>query len=469
MDRRQWMNAVARRPPDSAAATAAPDAPAPADPRRGFSEAEARDLSQRILQLTNADEARVNLSSGWDGNTRYAVNRITTAGEVQNARAAITARFGRREAAVSTNRFDDASLRDAVAKAERLARLAPEDPEIMPELAPQNYRDVTGYVESTASLEPADRTAVAAHAIERARERDLVAAGFLEVDAGAGAVANSNGLFAYHPSTAVDYTITARTADGRGSGWAMGGHRDWSRLDVEWIHARAMMKAVRSREPRPLEPGTYPAILEPAAVDDMIGLLSRSLDARRAHEGRSAFARPDGATAVGERILDPAITLRSDPVGLGSSPFMNDGLPLTPVTWVQNGVLRQLSYDRYWADRRGAEPTGYPGSLRMEGGPRSLEELIANTERAVLVTRMWYIRSVDPRTILYTGLTRDGTFWVENGEIQYPVNNFRWNESPLTAFSEVTALSRPVRVSASREVPAALLPAFHFSSVSEAV
>lgn len=468
MDRRSWMTEVAGT---GSRARSAPTLPAPvaADPRRGLSEEEARSLTERILALTSADEARVNLSSGWQGNTRYAVNRITTAGETTNVQAAITARFGRREATVSTNRFDDASLEAAVRKAERLARLAPEDPEMMPELAPQSYRGTAGYAESTAALEPDQRSRVAAQAIAGARERELVAAGFMEVDAGAGAVANSRGLFGYHPSTAVDYTLTVRTADGRGSGWAMGGHRDWDRLDTAAIHERAMWKAVQSQDPRPLEPGRYPTILEPAAVDDLIGLLAGALDARRADEGRSAFSRPDEATALGEQILDPAITLRSDPVGLGSSPFMNDGLPVTPVTWIQNGRLRQLAYSRYWADRRGAEPTGYPGSLRMEGGTQSLEELIANTERAVLVTRMWYIRSVDPRTILYTGLTRDGTFWVEDGEIRHPVNNFRWNDSPLTALRQVTALSRPVRVAAAREVPAVLIPAFNFSSVSEAV
>jgi len=465
MQRRELIGASLARVRGASAAPARPLS----DPRRGLSEDEARALTERILGMTTADEARVNLGSGWRGNTRYAVNRITTAGEATDAQAAITVRFGRREATVSTNRFDDASLREAVHSAERLARLAPEDPEMMPELSPANYRGIEGYAEATASLDASTRAEVAADAIARARSEGMEVAGFLEVDAGASAVANSNGLFGYHPSTGVDYTLTVRTADGRGSGWAQGGHRDWSSLNPGVIHSRAFEKAMRSREPRPLEPGVYPAILEPAATDDLIGLLASALDARRADEGRSAFSRPGEATAIGERILDERISLRSDPVGLGSSPFMNDGLPVTPVTWIDDGRLERLSYSRYWADRRGAEPTGFPGSLRMSGGDQTLEQIIAETERAVLVTRFWYIRSVDPRTILYTGLTRDGTFWVEDGRIQYPVNNFRWNDSPLTALAQVEALSRPVRVSAAREVPAVRVPAFHFSSVSEAV
>lgn len=438
-------------------------------PPGGLSEAEARELSSRILGMMGADEARVNLSSGWEGNSRYAVNRITTAGESSNVSATITARFGRRSASVSTNRFDEESLRTAVSSAERLARLAPEDPESMPELEPVSYPAGTGWAESTAGLDAASRAAVAADAIERGRGEGVEVAGFLEVGAGSSAVANSRGLFGYDRSTSVDYSVTARTADGQGSGWAGTAHRDWRELDSEAMHARAIEKARLSREARPLAAGVYPAILEPAAVLDLVSVLPSALDARRAHEGRSPFSRPGDATAVGEQLLDPRITLRSDPAGLGSSPFGSDGLPSAPRTWIRNGRLRRLSYTRFWAQQEGVEPTGHAGSIRMEGEPRSLEQLIAETERAVLVTRFWYVRSLDPRTLLYTGLTRDGTFWVEDGRIRYPVNNFRWNDSPLLAFRQVDALTRPVRVATGYEVPAMRVPEFNFASVSEAV
>jgi predicted Zn-dependent protease len=154
---------------------------------------------------------------------------------------------------------------------------------------------------------------------------------------------------------------------------------------------------------------------------------------------------------------------------MGGAPFSGEGLASLPRTWIQNGELRRLSYSRFWAEQQDAEPTGSVGSIRMEGEPRSLEELIADTERAVLVTRFWYVRSLDPRTLLHTGLTRDGTFWVENGRIQYPVNNFRWNDSPLLAFRRVDALTRPVRVATDYELPAMRVPEFNFASVSEAV
>ena len=444
--------------------------PAHADTHgRTLTEAESRALSQRILGMIDADDARVNLTSGWNGNTRYAVNRITTAGESVGVSASILARFGRRSATVSTNRFDDDSLRAAVDSAVRLARLAPEDPEALPELPETAFATGAGHADATAALEAEERARVAADAITRATSDDLEVAGFMEVSAGASSVANSRGLFGYHRSTSVDYSLTARTADGRGSGWAGGAHRDWNALDAEGIHARAIAKAIASRDARPLPAGVYPAILEPAAVLDLVSLLPSSLDARRAHEGRSPFSRPDEGTAIGEQILDPKITLRSDPIGMGAAPFSGEGLPALPRTWIQNGRLRRLAYSRWWAQQREQEPTGFAGSIRMEGEPRSLEQLIAETERAVLVTRFWYVRSLDPRTLLHTGLTRDGTFWVEDGRIQYPVNNFRWNDSPLLAFRTVEAMSRPERVSTGYELPAVRVPEFNFASVSEAV
>ena len=460
MDRRTLLTSPSRRPWRE---------PVRTDASRVLTEAESRDLSRRILSLIDADEARVNLSSGWDGNTRYAVNRITTAGDVVGVTASILVRFGRRSATVSTNRFDDDSLRSTIERAVTLARLAPEDPESMPELDPVTFVSGSGWSDATAELSAEPRARVAADAIRRANEGGHEIAGFIEVAAGASSVANSRGLFGYHPSTSVDYSVTARTADGVGSGWAGVSHRDWSSIDAAEMHERALSKAIASREARPLAPGVYPAILEPAAVMDLMSVLPFSLDARRAQEGRSPFSRAGGASAIGEQILDPKITLRSDPIGMGAAPFSGEGLPSVPRTWIQNGVLKRLSYSRFWAEEQGTEPTGFAGSIRMEGEPRTLAQLIAETERAVLVTRFWYVRSLDPRTLLYTGLTRDGTFWVENGRIQYPVNNFRWNDSPLQAFRRVDALTRPMRVSTGYELPAIRVPEFNFASVSEAV
>jgi len=435
-------------------------------------EDEARRIAERILSYSRADDASVTLVDARRTNTRYAVNRITTAGESHDLTAAVTACFGRRSATVSLNEFDEASLRGASGRAEDLARLAPEDPEAMPLLGPQEYAKSSGWHETTAWLDAQSRASVAAAAIRRAAgHTGITVAGYLETRAGATALANTAGLFAYHPSTAVSYSLTARTGDGTGSGWAGIDHRDWSAVDAEALHATAVDKAMRSREPQPLEPGTYPVILEPQAVSDLVGLLAGALDARAADEGRSAFAAP-GGTKIGEQVVDERVTLRSDPAGAGDPPFGGDGVPARPIAWIEGGVLRNLAYSRYWASQQGAEPTGRPSALSLDGGEGSLADLIASTDRAVLVTRLWYIRSLDPRTVLHTGLTRDGTFWVENGRISHPVNNFRWNDSPLSVLRRLDRLGRSVRVAgdgAVREVPPLRATGFHFSSVSEAV
>ncbi len=458
------------------------DAPGRAGPdRKGLTEQEARALADRILGLSGAEETQVRLASGWRANTRFAVNRVTTAGSSEDITASITARFGKRAASITTNRLDEDGLREAVRGAEELARLAPENPERLPLPGPQSYAAVHGYFDSTAELDAARRAAVAASAIGVARESgDLEAAGFLRPTAGSTAIANSAGLFAYHPGTQFEYSITARAADGSGSGWAGTGGRDWSGVEHQELSARAVEKAMRSRDPRPLEPGVYTAVLEPAAVSELVGLLARALSARSADEGRSAFSRKGGGTKIGEPIVDSRVTISSDPAALGAAPFAGSGgfggggsddagLPLKPTTWIDRGVLENLFYSRYWAQREGVEPTGFPNTLIMQGEDRSLEDLVSSTERGVLVTRFWYIRAVDPRTILYTGLTRDGVFLIEDGRIAHPVNNFRWNDSPLAVLGKLEAMSRPVRVTPTREVPAIRTSEFTFSSVSEAI
>lgn len=478
-------------PGAGAAGEAGPAAPARPPSRRapvsGLTQQEARELADRILALSGADETEVRLQSGRQFNTRYAQNRVTTAGGADDVTALITASFGKRAGSVTTNRLDDESLREAVESAEALARLAPENDERMPLLGPQTYAETRGYFDSTAELGAEKRAEVAASAIGAAREvGGLDAAGFLECSAGSTALANSVGLFAFHASTSFDYSVTMRTADGSGSGWAGSGGRDWPRVDAEEIHRRAIEKAVRSREPQPLEPGTYPVVLEPQAVSDLIGLLAFSLSARTADEGRSAFSAQGGGTKIGQQIVDSRVTLLSDPAEMGAAPFVGGGFgfeggfgggfvsddsgqPLGRRVWVEDGVLKNLFYSRFWAGKQGVSPVGFPTTLIMQGEDRSLEDLIASTDRAVLVTRLWYIRSIDPRTVSYTGLTRDGVFLIEDGRISHPVNNFRWNDSPLAVLSHLEAMSRPERVSATRKVPAIRSSEFTFSSISEAV
>ena len=447
---------------------------------------EMRELTRRALAMSTADEARVTVRSGTGGNTRFAGGEITTSGTSTNTTVTVTSAFGRKVASASTNILDNEGLRRAVELSERLARLSPEDPEALPELGPQEYTTVSAYVPATAELTPEARAVAVERAIAAARSEaggatgitpdSLFVAGFLDANVGsAQAVATSNGLFAYHASTDADLSVTARTPDGTGSGWATGGSRDWRDVDPAALGARAGRKAIASRNPQAIEPGQYTVVLEPAAVASLVPLLAGALDARAADEGRSPFSAAGGRNKVGERIVDERVTLLSDPddPDLLAPPFDASGQPLRRTVWIENGVLKNLEYSRFWAQRTGMRPTpsvgGGGGSLKMEGGTKSLEELIAGTERGVLITRLWYIRSLDRRTVLNTGLTRDGTFLIENGRVVRSLKNFRWNESPLFMLNKLDELGRAERVAAGRVMPSMRVNDFTFTSLSDAV
>jgi predicted Zn-dependent protease len=379
---------------------------------------------------------------------------------------------------VTTNDLSDESLQRAVTQSEALAKLAPDDPEIMPRLGPQTHASVGAFFESVAQLTPTDRARAAMTALTPARAgNELQAAGFIVTTQQALAIGNSKGLQAYHRSTSANYQLTVRSTDGTGSGWAAVDEHDWAKIDFNAVSARAMEKARLSRNPVAIEPGRYTVILEPQAVGDLAQLIINYADARASDEGRSPFVKPGGGNKIGEKIVDERLSIisdPSDPILLGQ-PFDGDGLPLTRRAWIENGVLKELQYSRFWAKKQGKQPTGNASVMKLSGtGPRTLEELISSTERGVLVTRLWYLREVDPRTILYTGLTRDGTFLIEGGKLTKSLRNFRFNESPLFMLNNLEGVTAPVRLAGTEQggdvaMPAVKVRDFNFTSLSEAV
>ena len=440
---------------------------------------DARALAGRVLGMSRAEQARVTINSGETGNTRFAANQVSTSGDVSDTTVTITSAFGRRVASSTTNMLDDASLRAAVQVSEQLAPLSPEDPEYMGELGAMPVPERNAVFPSTADLSPEARARAAAAVTSPAAQGGLVSTGYIEHRTGSFAVMTTRGQFAYQASSNANFSSTVRTADGAGSGWAGAGLFDWNELDAGSLAAQAIEKAERSRGARDVEPGRWVTILEPTAVANMVGLMMGSLGARAADEGRSYFSRPGGGNRTGERVLDERVTIWSDPMDprLFSSAFSGEGRPNRRETWVENGALRTLAYDRFWAQRQNREPTGFVSGYYMEGGDATLDDMIRSTERGLLVTRFWYIRGVDPRTILFTGLSRDGTFMIENGRVAYPVKNLRWNESPIFMLNNVEMMGRPVRVSPSESsevaatvvVPPIKVRDFTFTSVSDAV
>jgi predicted Zn-dependent protease len=275
-------------------------------------------------------------------------------------------------------------------------------------------------------------------------------------------------------------TTTIRTPNGTGSGWAGGTHNDWTQVPASTeLAARAVEKAQQSTNPVDLGPGRFTVVLEPTAVGSLIRLLAFSLDARTADEGRSFFSRRGGGNKIGERVADDRVTLFSDPQhpAILERPFTDEGLPVGRTVWIEQGVLRNLAYNRYWAEKQGTRPVPLAGGIRMEGGEGTVADLVATVERGLLVTRFWYIRGVDRRTLLFTGLSRDGTFLIEDGRVAGAVKNLRFNESPIAMLNNVESIGAPVRVVASESgglgaavvVPPLVVRDFRFTAVSDAV
>jgi len=447
--------------------------------RHGLSADEARQLCQKILGFARADHTRVNISSGISGFTRTAINRITTAGETNNVTVRITSVFGKRVASVDTNRLDDTSLQRAVRDAEALAKIAPENPEYLPELGGQKYIDVDGYYASTGDLTTESRARAASLGIKAADEAKYVAAGFIDVKAGSEAVATSNRLFAYHSGTGVASTLTIRTPGGESSGWAGDEGADWNTIDSERIANDALRKCRDWRGKTALDPGKYEVILEPTAVGMLMSRMLGVFDARPADEGRSFFSKRGGGNRLGEKLFDERITIVSDPAekNAETSPFTNAGLPIQREVWVENGVLKSLAYSRFWAMKQDVAARANPSNFIMSGGNTSLGDMIESVKRGVLITRFWYIRPLNPRIVSFTGLTRDGTFLIENGKITRPVTNFRFNQSLTDLLANVESLGPPVRVAADESgaggtpvvVPPLKVREFTLASISDAI
>jgi predicted Zn-dependent protease len=437
---------------------------------------EAFALLKKVLSYSKADECEVNLNGTDSGNIRYARNSVSTSGKISQSTLAVSAAFGKKQGIATINEFDDASLEKVVRRAEELAKLAPENPEFMSYLEPQKYAEPVTYIPATANITPKQRTDLVAESLAVAKAAKAVAAGFLEDSSGFAAMMNSKGLFAYNTTTNTNFSITVRTEDGLGSGYATKGYNDVTKLDTKSATQIATDKAVKSATAKAIEPGKYTVILEPAAVAVLIERIFFGLDAREADEGRSFLSKPGGKTKLGEKLVDERVTLYSDPLNpeLPTSTWNDDGRPQEKVTWIEKGVVKNLTYSRYWAQKQGAKPVPGPDAMIMEGGTKSLEDLIKGTKKGILVTRLWYIRDVDPQSLLLTGLTRDGTFYIEDGKIQFPVKNFRFNESPVIMLNNLEELGKPERTVSGESFTNYLLPPmkirdFTFTSLSDAV
>jgi len=434
-------------------------------------------ITDRVLSFSKADECIVTVSGSRNGNIRFARNQVSTAGLADDTNISVTVAFGKRQGTATINEFDDKSLEKVVRRAEDLARLAPENPEFMPAVSKQEYKASNTFNAKTAAIDPDFRAQTAAYAIEACKKNKLVAAGFFTDGNSISSVANSNGVYGHQQQTSLDFTCTVRTEDGRGSGWVKRSASDANKFDAREAADVAIEKALRSVDAKALEPGRYTVILEPAATSELLGYMLFGFDARQTDEGRSFLSKKGGASRLGDKLFDQQVNIWADP--------WNPDVPVLPwdtenliarkrMDLIKDGKVNALNYSQYWAKKKGVLATATPGNIIMAGTDKSTAELIANTKKGVLVTRTWYIRMVDPQSVLLTGLTRDGTFYIENGKIKYPIKNFRFNESPVTMLNNIEEIGKPVVIGGD-EVPfQMLIPPmkvrdFNFTSLSDAV
>lgn len=435
-----------------------------------MTEQEAKKLLDKILSYSKADEVSVTLTGSRVGNIRYARNTVSTNGETDNLSFAVTSVFGKRSGTATGNEFDEAALERTVRRSEEVARLAPENPEYMTALGPQQYAAGLNYSENTARIDPLFRVDAALASIQECVKNKATAAGYLEDTTSFTAIGNSKGLFGYNRATSGEFTVTARTADEKGSGYGVSYFTDAKKLDTKGATEVAVKKALAWKDPKELKPEKMTVVLEPQAAYDLLSLLVNAMDARNADEGRSFFGQRGGGNRIGSQLFSDKVTIVSDPANAEnpSSPFFSDGRPQGKVAWIENGVLKALPYSRYWAAQKNVDAVPPPASFIMQGSDQSLEDLIKGTTNGVLVTRFYYIRLVDPQTLVFTGLTRDGTFSIENGEVKNAVKNFRFNESPAAMLANLEAVGKPVRIENSM-VPPLRIRDFNFTSLSDAV
>ena len=483
-------------------------------------------IVDKVIDMARADAVEVNVSGGERSGTRWANSSITTNLVQYDRQVSVTVRLGQKTGNANTRDFSDAGLRAMVDEALGEARQAEDSPNLPELLGPQEYIPVDAALPDLVNYGPAQRARMVKDSIDVSERLGVVGAGYIPKTDQTNCTANSKGLFAYYRVAETGFVLTCRMADGSGSGWAgITGIKDLRMIDAKALTEVASQKALRSRAPRAIEPGRYTVILEPRANARFLSLMTGIFGAGGGGRGggggggaagagaAGAGAAGAGAAAAGaaaggggggggddppgggggggggrgggagagsfmagkrpgDKIFSDQFSLKSD-VGnpiLRQTPIQGNNRPAAPVTWVENGILRNFTAN---------QPATVNMSLVMGGSDLSIEDMVRQTRRGLLVTFFWYIRGVpsQDQPLLNTGMTRDGLFLIENGEIVGPVQNFRWNMSPLVGYNNLSLVGKPVPMHMGESydggntalVPPVRIEEFYMTSISPAI
>lgn len=450
-----------------------------------YSRDEVKAITDKIFNMAKGvDSVEVDLNGAERSGTRWANSTITTNLVQFDRQLTISVRIGQKTASASTRDFSDSSLQASINEAIEAAKARPDSPNLPELLGPQTYIPVDAALPSGVNFGPRERALMVKESIDISEQMGVLGSGYIPKTYQTTCTANTKGLFAFYSYAETGFILTCRMADGTGSGWAgTTGIKDVSSINAGELTRVAADKALKSRKAKALEPGRYTVILEPRANARLLSLMTGIFNQGGGPGGPGGAGVGGGfgggggnnfmaGKKPGDKIFSDLFSLKSD-VGnpiLRQTTMLQDNRPAAPVTWVENGVLRNFAQ---------GQPATVNMSMAMGGSDLSIADMIKQTRRGLLVTFFWYIRGVpaEGQPLLNTGMTRDGLFLIERGEIVGPVQNFRWTMSPLVAYNNLTLVGKAVPMHTGESydgggtalVPPARIEDFYMTSVSPAV
>ena len=435
---------------------------------------EALDLIDFTIAQSQADGVFVSLDARETALSRFSENQISQNICKHTFTLTVTSYFGQRSASASTTELNHEAITQTINRAEDLARIAPVDPEWVELLPPQDYdQRIPAFDQDTAQLSPIKKGELIRQVCDLSRDAKVNGSGTLSTSVSLKAIGNSMKLRGCDRTTEADFSFTARIDDG--SSWNRCTAWSINQLPILDLTQQVIQRAIASRHPRTIEPGDYTVIFEPSAFASLLPWVMWNLDARAADEGRSFMSRRNDAgepigNKLGEKLFNQMLQVQRDPTHplLMGGRFFGNGIANKQLDIIKDGIPQTLAYSRYWAKKQQAEPTGVIYPIIMNGSEETIANLIASTEQGIFISRAWYVRYVNPRTLEVTGMTRDGTFLIEDGKISHPIKNLRFNQCLPEMLKNIVATSQ-VKRCGDNVIPGCKVENFHFSSITDSI
>ena len=439
-----------------------------------LTQSEALSLIEFAIAKSQADGIFVSISASENALSRFSENQISQNVSKKTFSLTVTSYFGQRSASASTTELDQDEIALTVKRAEDLASIAPADPEWVELLSEQVYEDrLPAFDQATASLSPLKKGEIIQEVCSLSRDAGVNGSGTLSTKVALNAVGNSAGLRGCDRTTEADFSYTARINDG--SSWNRCTAFSIDQLTIRELTEKVISRAIASQNPKAIDLGDYTVVFEPSAIASLILWVMWNLDARAADEGRSFMSLRDDTgkpigNKVGQKLFNSIVQIKRDSAHslLQGGRFFGNGLANHKLEIVKDGIPQALSYSRYWAKEQDKSPTGSMYPIIMNGSDHTIADLISSTEKGIFVSRAWYVRYVNPQTLEVTGMTRDGTFLIENGQISHPIKNLRFNQCLPEMLENIVAVSQAKRCGSSI-IPGCKVENFHFSSITDSV